>query len=35
MEVNERFMISEDYISLPVDVGAPSFQQVIIKSSSW
>ena len=25
MEVNERFAISEDYTSLPINVGAPSF----------
>ena len=25
MEVNERFVISEDYSSLPINVGMPSF----------
>ena len=25
MEVNERFVISEDYSLLPINVGAPSF----------
>ena len=25
MEVNERFVISEDYRLLPINVGAPSF----------
>ena len=34
MEVNERFVISEDYSSLPINVGHQALQQVTIASSS-